>query len=88
MSRYLPRRRAHPPVKWVYRHPGGFIVSNHSVPEERPEDVVRRRSHRRIEDVPVEEERRSEERRNVPGLEKLVDDLRGSAADEGAALER
>ena len=64
-------------------------MSNHSVPEERPEDVVRRRSNRRIEDVPVEEERRSEERRNVPGLAKLVDDLRGRDADEeGAASER
>jgi hypothetical protein len=63
-------------------------VSDHSVPQERPEDVVRRRSHRRIEDVPVEEDRRSEERRNVPGLAKLVDDLRAGDTDEGAASER
>jgi hypothetical protein len=63
-------------------------VSNHSVPEERPEDVVRRRSHRRIENVPVQEDRRSEERRNVPGLTKLVADLQGSEVEEGAASER
>jgi hypothetical protein len=63
-------------------------VSNHSVPEERPEDVVRRRSHRRIENVPVQEDRRSEERRNVPGLTKLVDDLQGGEVEEGAASER